>query len=166
MHSFYQGCADAGKEGCAFWAPTAHDIRTNLTRLYDKLKVEPLSARLPNGKFGIVDYDLLRFAVLATLYQPFALFPLMAEALADLASGNPNTLFSFVPPQSFQCGSPDEFENIEDGSMAIHCTDGDEVKGGLKEMLRYYERLSKESEWGRFWSSLRIGCASVCFVSY
>ena len=169
MHSFYQGCADAGKEGCAFWAPTAENIRANLTRLYDTLKEEPLSARLSDGRFAIVSHDSLRLAVFASLYRPFSLFSRMAEVLADLANGNANTLFSFAPTPSFRCGRPgeeiDAFESVEDGEMAIHCTDGDAVEGGLKEMLRHYEHLSKESEWGPYWSSLRIGCAFVCFLS-
>ena len=165
MHSFYQGCADAGEEGCAFWAPTADQIRANLTRLYDILKVEPLPANLPNGRFGIVDHDFLRSAVFAALYQPFALFPRLAEALSDLANGDGRTLFSLASPPPFECDCCGKdihaFDNIEDGAMAVRCNDGDEVEGGLEEILRHYEDLSKKSEWGPGWSAFRISCAFV-----
>ena len=165
MHSFYQGCADAGEEGCAFWAPTADQIRTNLTLLYDSLKTEPLAAKLSDGRFGIVNHDFLRSAVFTALYKPFAFFPRLAEALSDLAKGDGRALFLLASGSPFQCGCCGKdvhaFDNIEDGGMAVRCNDGDEVSGGLKEMLRHYNYLSKESEWGPTWSAIRISCAFV-----
>jgi hypothetical protein len=64
MESFYTGCADAGPDRCAFWAPSPDDIRQNLTKLYDSISVQPVPVKT-GDIYGYVDYKMLYSLVFA-----------------------------------------------------------------------------------------------------
>jgi hypothetical protein len=51
-------CADAGPDRCAFWAPSADDIRQNLTNLYDSISVQPVPVKT-GDTYSYVDYKII-----------------------------------------------------------------------------------------------------------
>ncbi|KAF8960263.1 TAP-like protein-domain-containing protein, partial [Flammula alnicola] len=160
MDSFYIGCAEAGPDSCAFWAPTANDIRQKLTTLYDSLRSRPLPVRTKSG-YGLLDYSMLRTAIFESLYWPYASFPIIAQGLADLAAGQGQLLFDRMNPPQFKCScdsSERAFATIPDATPAILCNDGDDIPGDLESTQKYFDMMTKASNWGDIWSNIRIGC--------
>ncbi|KAJ7083196.1 Alpha/Beta hydrolase protein [Mycena belliarum] len=116
--AFLDGCVAAGPEGCAFFAPTAEKIAESVNALCASLRARPIPVRTPTA-FGLVDYSMLRRVLLASLTAPYAAFPALAQALADLAAGNATRLFEMAGNAPFECarcdGTQDRFELAEEG---------------------------------------------------
>lgn len=165
MDAFYKGCADAGPDGCPFWAPKAGDVERNLNKLYKKVLDKPVPVKLSDGRFGIINHAFLKNAVFLSLYNPFARFPLLAQALADLAKGDGRALYALDAAFPFQCDccgkDSHQFAPVLDGSVAVRCSDAERVVGDLMDILQHHENFLKQSEFGPIVSGLRIGCMSV-----
>jgi len=160
MESFYTGCADAGPNGCPFWAASPGDIKRNLTVLYESLRSRPLPVKAA-ASYGIFDYSLLRFTVFISLYFPYAFFRDLARGLAELAAGNPQMIFERVKPPPFECpcNAPERaFASVPDSSVAVICNDGVDVPSDLKATEEYFETMIKTSSWYEIWASIRMNC--------
>ena len=161
MESFYTGCADAGPDRCAFWAPSPDDISQNLTNLYDSISVQPVPGK-EGDVYGYVDYRMLHFLVFQSLYSPFATFRLLAQSLADLAAGNGSIVLKAMTPLPFECsGDPSkdmERNNIE-AQVAILCNDGTSIPEDLRSAQKHFEMMSNVSEFGNAWAPIRVRCA-------
>ncbi|KAF9562407.1 hypothetical protein CPC08DRAFT_663222 [Agrocybe pediades] len=160
MDSFFTGCHEAGPEECDFWAPSADDIRKNLTSIYDTLRSRPIPVNTGKG-YGLVDYALVRGLVFRSLYSPFASFRPLATALAALAAGDASLTFdaAFVPPTKCSCDPSDGlFTNVVDAQNAVLCNDGPDVPGDLASTEEYFDLISQTSQWGEIWASIRLGC--------
>lgn len=155
MESFYNGCADAGPDRCAFWAPSPDDIRRNLTNLYDSLSVQPVPAQTGNT-YGYVDHKMLHSLVFSSLYFPFATFRPLAQGLAELAAGDGTTIFKMATPSSFECSSKEIEEYSGD---AIMCNDGAVAPADMPSAIKHFEMMSNASEFGNGWAKIRVGCA-------
>ncbi|KAJ7083189.1 hypothetical protein B0H15DRAFT_785227, partial [Mycena belliarum] len=116
--AFLDGCVAAGPDGCAFFSPTAEKIAESVNALYASLRARPIPVRTPTA-FGLADYSMLRRVLLASLTAPYAAFPALAQALADLAAGNATRLFEMAGNAPFECarcdGTQDRFELAEEG---------------------------------------------------
>ncbi|KAF4622312.1 hypothetical protein D9613_009057 [Agrocybe pediades] len=160
MDSFFDGCHEAGPEDCDFWAPSPDDIRKNLTSIYDSLRSRPIPVKTEKG-YGLVDYAMVRGLVFRALYSPLSAFRILAKALAALAAGDASLIFNiaFIPPSKCSCDPSDGlFNNVIDGLSAVLCNDGDDVPGDLTSSEKYFEMLSKTSQWAEMWASIRLGC--------
>jgi hypothetical protein len=161
MESFYTGCADAGPERCAFWAPSSDDIRQNLTNLYNSLSVQPIPVKSGNT-YGYVDYKMLHLLVFYSLYAPFANFRRLARGLADLAAGNGAIVLKEMTSSPFECSrdSKDLEQNSLEAMFAIQCIDGADVPADLHSAQKFSERMSNMSEFGNLWAGYhRVRCA-------
>ena len=118
MKSFYTGCAYAGPNLCALWAPSPDDIRQNLTNLYDFISVQPIPVKSGNT-CGYVDYKMLHASVFQSLYAPFATYRHLAQGLADLAAGNGTTVLKTMTPSPFEC-SGDSSKDLERNDIEAH----------------------------------------------
>ncbi|KAF5311058.1 hypothetical protein D9619_008140 [Psilocybe cf. subviscida] len=162
MDSFYTGCADAGPEGCAFWAPTASDIEANLTKIINTVRSKPVPLRTKAG-YGLLDYAMLRGALFSSLYQPHEAFPVLAEGLAELAAGNGTKLFDRMNPEAFRCNcdtKPPDVESVPDAQSTVFCNDGDDVPDDLASAERYFEMMMEISSWSELIASIRLGCVN------
>lgn len=166
MEGFYTQCADAGPDRCAFWAPSPDDIRQNLTNLYDSISVQPVPVKSGNT-YGYVDYKMLHSLVFRSLYTPLTWFRSIAQGLTELAAGNGTAVFKMaiskmVAPSPFECSqdSSKELEyNTPEASVAIYCNDGINIPADLESAQKHFEMMSKGSEFGHLWASVRIRCA-------
>ena len=161
MESFYTGCADAGPDLCAFWAPSPDDIRQNLTNLYDSISVQPVPVKMGNT-YSYIDYKMLHSLVFQALYFPFATYRLLAQVLADLAAGNGTTIFEKINPSPFECSgdpSKDLERNGLEAQIAILCNDGANIPADLHSAQKHFEMMSNLSEFGNIWASIRVRCA-------
>ena len=161
MESFYAGCADAGPDRCAFWAPSPEDIRQNLTNLYDSISVQPVPGK--EGKvYGYIDYRMLHSLVFQCLYFPIATFRILAQSLADLAVGNGSIVLKATTPMPFEC-SEDSSKDLErnniEAQVAILCNDGTSIPTDLRSAQKHFEMMSNMSEFGNVWADIRVLCA-------
>ncbi|KAJ7454309.1 TAP-like protein-domain-containing protein [Mycena galericulata] len=158
--SFINGCVAAGPHGCAFYSPTAAEIQENVDKIYASLRARPIPVRTTTS-FGIVDYSTMRRAIFLSLYIPYARFPALAQALADLSGGNGTALFKMTERPAFECDcDPSEFrfEEVEEASDAVRCNDGKRVEASYEDFVEHYHNTSKLSSWADVWEPTRLGC--------
>ncbi|KAF8905797.1 hypothetical protein CPB84DRAFT_1844791 [Gymnopilus junonius] len=150
LESFFTGCAKAGPSRCAFWAPTAEDIRKNLDASYDLIRSKPVPVLTGSG-YGMVDYSSLRGAVFAALYSPYSMFQTLATGLAMLGYiGDRSIIFNMVnaPPYTCSCNpSEPSYNNLRD-----------DILGDLESSQDYFERLSNTSNWADICAGVRLSC--------
>ena len=160
MESFYTGCADAGPDRCAFWAPTPDDIRQNLTTIYDSIRIQPVPVKSGNI-YGYVDYTMLHSWIFFSLYSPFATYRGLAQGLAELAAGNGITVFNLASPPRFEC-SEDSFKGLEQNGgealIAILCNDGVNIPADLQSTQKHFEMMLNVSEFGHILANVRTQC--------
>jgi hypothetical protein len=164
LQAFFDGCAAAGPEACAFHAPTPEAISKNLTTLFKSIQTRPIPVHGPPGGSGLIDYDFLRRLVLVTLYWPYSLFSPVAALLAALARGDETLPILLLPIPTFECPSDPaehQFDNVADSQVAIICNDGRAVPSEFDEAEKHYEMMAKTSSWGSILASVRIMCSCV-----
>ncbi|KAJ7785021.1 TAP-like protein-domain-containing protein [Mycena maculata] len=160
--AFVDGCVAAGPQGCAFFSPTATELEANVVKIYASLRARPIPVRT-NTSFGVVDYSMMRSVIFQSLYSPYAKFPVLAQALAELSAGNGTALFKMSERAAFKCGcdlSEFRFETVFDGGIAVRCNDGKRMPGSYEDVLEHYQNMSKLSSWADVWQSLRLACAA------
>ena len=161
MESFYTSCAVAGPDGCAFWAPTADDIRQNVTALTDLVRKNPIPTHTNSG-YGLFEINKLEAALFTSLYFPHASFPVLALGLSELATGSPKILFDLETPPLFKCAcdAPERaYASVVDVVAAFFCNDGADIAGDLHSTEEYYSLMKKLSpQWGISWADRRTKC--------
>ncbi|KAJ7064208.1 Alpha/Beta hydrolase protein [Mycena amicta] len=161
LDTFFTACAAVGPSLCAF-APnansTAQQISDRLTALTNAVRTQPVPVVTPAG-YGLVDYSLLRQTIFSTLYTPYALFPTLAKALADLEAGNGAALFQILAEPQFQCsanattGSAGNDEPTVDpagAGIGIMCGDAVQVHDTLEELTEFYHNAARVSQFAEF----------------
>lgn len=162
LQSFFDGCAAAGPEGCAFCAPTPDEIAQNLAALYESVRARPLPVRT-ESRYGLVDFDLLRRVLFDTLHFPWTRLAPAAEMLAALSRGDGSPLLDLVDTQ-FECScdpTDHQFDAVVDSELAIHCNDGGAVPSGFDNAQQHYDDMVQISSWGSLGASIRISCSYV-----
>ncbi|TFK22816.1 hypothetical protein FA15DRAFT_671144 [Coprinopsis marcescibilis] len=164
--TFFTGCAEAGPTRCAFYSPDPEDIRRNLTSLFDRLRKQPIPARTETS-FGLFDLFRLRQLIFVSLYQPGTFFSIIADGLAQLATGKLSDLFATLATMEtavaeFGCScDPDRqrlLNGTRDAQATILCNDGAKVPEDFSAAEDYLEELSKISQFADIWAPIRIGC--------
>ncbi|KAJ6487393.1 Alpha/Beta hydrolase protein [Mycena vitilis] len=151
--SFVHGCVAAGPSGCAFYAATPAAILENLEIISASLRVRPIPV-WTNTLFGVVDYSRLRWTIFRSLYGPYAYFPKLAQALADLFVGNGTALFEMEEGPQFRCNCDPTtyaFELVVEAGDAVICNDGQQIPRDYESFLAHYEIVREASQWGDVW---------------
>ncbi|KAJ6508288.1 TAP-like protein-domain-containing protein [Mycena sanguinolenta] len=158
--SFVDGCVSAGPHGCAFFAPTAAEISSNVDEIYASLRARPIPVRTDTS-FGVVDYTMVRATIFRTLYSPYAQFPRLAQALADLSKGNGTALFKMFETPAFECAcDPSQFQfgSIREADSAILCNDGKRISPEYEQVVAHYQNSRTVSDWADVWEWIRMPC--------
>ncbi|KAJ7083181.1 TAP-like protein-domain-containing protein [Mycena belliarum] len=158
--AFVDGCVAAGSDGCALFSPTAGEISEKVNKLYASLRERPIPVRT-NVSFGLVDYSMMRRVIFSSLYSPYAAFPRLARALADLAAGNATALFKIGKARTFECAcdeSPYRFEPVGEAGIAVRCNDGKRISGAYEDIVDHYRKLGETSTWADMWEHTRMSC--------
>ncbi|KAF8188141.1 Alpha/Beta hydrolase protein [Mycena galopus ATCC 62051] len=163
LQTFFDGCAAAGPDLCAFYKPTAAQIADRLTALTNAIRTQPISVLTPAG-YGLVDYSLLRSIIFDSLYNPYNLFPLLAQGLAALENGDGTVLYSLLeealPPFECDCTNSTSSPPMDDSSVAIECGDAVEVTDSIQQLTEFYENAAKTSQFMEFFmGQTRIDCS-------
>ncbi|KJA21599.1 hypothetical protein HYPSUDRAFT_140328, partial [Hypholoma sublateritium FD-334 SS-4] len=161
MESFYTGCAAAGPDGCAFWAPTTEEIRQNASALSDFVRISPIPTRT-SLRYGLFDINKLDAALFTSLYFPYSSFPALAQGLSEVAAGTPKILFDRenLPLYKCACDAPEcAYASVVDVAAAFFCNDGVDTPGDLQSTEEYFSLMKKLSpEWGINWAHIRMKC--------
>ncbi|KAJ7499674.1 TAP-like protein-domain-containing protein [Mycena latifolia] len=158
--AFIDGCVATGPQRCPFFSPTAAEISENVDKLYTSLRDRPIPVRT-NVSFGLVDYSVMRRVIFQALRTPYATFPALAQALADLSAGNATALFNLSEEPPFGCAcneSQYRFESVSDTGTAVRCNDGKRMYSTYEDILAHYETMREMSEWADVWEPIRMGC--------
>lgn len=158
LQTFFDSCVAAGPARCAFHAPNASAIATNLAALTTRIRAQPVAAVTP-AAHGIVDFDALRNALLAALFAPYDSFPPLAQALADLAAGNASAMYTLNAPPPFACGAPRSSANPLESYMTIACGDAAPVADDLASLRAFYEAATSVSSFADLLASTRVVCS-------
>lgn len=158
--AFLTDCVAAGPAKCPFFASTAAEIQANVDHLYASLRTRPIPVRTATS-YGVVDYDTMRNVIFQTLYTPYAKFPALAQALAELSAGNATGLYEMSKTPQFKCNCDpyeSQFENVNDGGIAVRCNDGKRISPDYEDVLKHYQNLLEHSSWADVWMETRVGC--------
>ncbi|KAJ7649338.1 Alpha/Beta hydrolase protein [Mycena polygramma] len=160
LQSFFDGCAAAGPDLCAFYEPTAAAIADRLEALTNSVRAQPVPVITP-ATYGIVDYSLLRQTIFQTFYTPYTLFPLLAQGLAALENGNGTVLYSILATPAFECNcNGTVFPRSDDSTVAIECGDPVQVTDSIDQVTEFYQNAVKTSQFVEFLVGMdRVSCA-------
>ncbi|KAF8181954.1 Alpha/Beta hydrolase protein [Mycena galopus ATCC 62051] len=161
LESFIDGCAIAGPEACAFYAPSSAEITANLNALYTSIKIQPVPVITPVS-YGVVDYTFLKNFIFQALYQPYEFFVPLAQALADLAKGNATTMYAATeaPPFECECNSTTPFHDNEyEAVLAVSCGDATPESDTITELQAFFAAEATLSSFADLWSNWRIVCS-------
>jgi len=134
LTAFLVECHKAGPFACDFYASTPAAIARNLDALHQKVLTQPIPAYSPDlSKYGFVDHPTFKNAVLASFYQPYSTFSMLAEGLAALKNGDGSIMYQL----SFLQGS--------EAALAIACGDGAKVTDDAAKLQKYTNSIDKTS---------------------
>lgn len=167
LQTFFDGCVAAGPDDCPFFAASSTQISANLDNLTASVKTQPFPVITPS-LYGVLDLTLLRNFVFSALVDPYSLFLLLAQGLADLAKGNATTAYTAIVAPPFECececGNAKALpfhENSYEAGIAITCGDGTPVSSSFAELQESYAGEQKVSSFADLFANLRVQCSYV-----
>jgi hypothetical protein len=170
LQTFFDGCAAAGPDLCAFYKPTAAEIADRLSALTAFIRAQPVPVITPTS-YGLVDYSFLREQIFQTLYAPYVYFPALAESLAALERGNGTMLYELLgvsAPFECDCGGANHTVpfhlNTGEAVYAIRCGDAVEVTDSIEQLAEYYNDAVRSTTGFQeiLVAANRFGCEYVC----
>ncbi|KAJ3503374.1 hypothetical protein NLJ89_g8466 [Agrocybe chaxingu] len=148
LQAFFDACAGAGPQACAFHSPTAAAIKRRLDKLYERVLRQPAPAYSASlQKYGIVDLFTLRNIVLSTLYAPSVYFAPLARGLKALEDGDASVLYQLPMVSS------------DEVYASIFCSDANAVTDSAAQIADYAKTISSLSTFSSFMSSIRLLCS-------
>ncbi|KAJ7019491.1 TAP-like protein-domain-containing protein [Mycena alexandri] len=162
LQTFFDGCVAAGPDGCAFYAPTASEIASNLDALTESIRAEPFPV-LTSLSHGIVDYSFFRNYIFAALYSPYNAFVGFAHGLAQLSAGNATEAYTAnqVPEFECDCDAPATAftQNIYESQIVTSCGDASVANDSITDLREFYANEAKLSSFADIWALWRVHCS-------
>ncbi|CZT01748.1 uncharacterized protein RAG0_09219 [Rhynchosporium agropyri] len=173
---FFEDCYKAGPSECPLYSDKGPaNIQATFETTLQSLNTTPLavSGGLGHGPEVITFSDVLRL-IKDAVYTPMAAFPVLADLVADVSSGNGSKFATYkakAPAKICASRSLDEHavedcppfsETIYDVLTAISCTDGQDLsRFSNKSQVfdEYYSLLRTQSKWmADIWMSWTLSC--------
>ncbi|KAJ6602330.1 Alpha/Beta hydrolase protein [Mycena sp. CBHHK59/15] len=162
LQTFFDGCAAAGPDDCAFYAPSADEIAANLDSLINSIRAQPFPV-LTEISHGTVDFSFLRNYIFASLYSPYNSFQSFAQGLADLAVGNATSVYTANQVAEAECECNNTAStlhaNTYEAMITIACGDGSPVTDSPAELEAFYLNEAKLSSFADIFTHWRIYCS-------
>ncbi|KAJ3484269.1 hypothetical protein NLJ89_g11994 [Agrocybe chaxingu] len=147
LQTFFDGCAAAGPDRCAFYSPSPSEIKDRLSSLSASLQ-QPVPAYSPSlPAYGVLNHVTLQRAVYNSLSAPYSTFSVLAQGLKALEAGDASLVFQLAQPVA------------NEAFAAIGCADATPVEDGPEELKAYEERISGLSSFASFPASYRLACS-------
>ncbi|KAH7087049.1 TAP-like protein-domain-containing protein [Paraphoma chrysanthemicola] len=165
MNSFNTWCANAGEKVCCLATAnsTADDIQVRVDTIVNSLYHNPIPLNSPNGP-DILTYSDIKGLLFSSCYSPRAMFPLVAQILAEVEVGHGGIIDGWHSLPSLHCPKDGETPVTDYSSTvatyAILCSDGiDETNTTMDEFEQYWQLLEHMSPTaGGIWAMLRMRC--------
>ncbi|KAJ7908214.1 TAP-like protein-domain-containing protein [Mycena leptocephala] len=161
LQTFFDGCVAAGPDACAFYAPTASEIATNLADLTESIRAQPFPV-LTDLSHGIVDFSFLRNYIFDSLSSPYNSFASFAQGLAALAAGNATGVYTANEVAAFECdcdAAAPFTQNIYESQIATACGDAASVDDSIAELREFYRNEAAVSSFADIRGYWRIYCS-------
>lgn len=170
LASFSTYCSQAGPLRCAFHTgSTPKDITIRLHNLLQKLSAEPLpipSSQSTTNAPEIITESDVRNLLFSSLYNPLGAFPIVAQILAALESGDGKGYLT-IARVGLECDCPAGPKTPNPGgeaSLAIACSDGAPVPDDRVAFGEYLRELTSQSKvFGGVWARFRLACTNWKF---
>ncbi|CAA7269868.1 unnamed protein product [Cyclocybe aegerita] len=147
LQTFFDGCAAAGPDRCAFHSPTPSGIKDRLASLSASLLLQPMPAYSPSlPAYGVLNHVTLLRAVYNALSTPYSTFSVLAQGLKALEEGDAGLVFQLAQPV------------VNEAFAVIACADAAAVEDGPEQIKAYAERISGLSSFASFPASYRLAC--------
>lgn len=160
-----ESCVRAGPKKCPFYESKVSGIQKRINRLFDRLRIEPISVQVrEDGWQDIVDYATLKQVLFMILYHPHDMGALLTQALAKLEQGDGSLIYGISPRREWNnlltcnCGVDRPFDAFYDKSTAISCGDAHYSPEGLDDLRDAYEAMARTSPFAEVWPE-RMFCA-------
>ena len=174
MYEIAAACVKAGPEQCTLHDSTAEGVIVHMESILDGLKKRPIAvpdSAAPFGNpYGMIDYKLVKEALLMATYGPYGDGPIGARHLlaifSALEEGDGSPLWSFVTTflerLSCQCptpGTPLPPDIVTpDATQAIACNDAQRQRDTVEDLERYMTRTARVSKFADVWP-IRAVCS-------
>jgi len=167
---FFTSCHKAGPEDCPMYMKTPAEIRARYQTIIDRIRHSPLSVyRNINDTttYGLLDYTAIRGIFFKAFFKPRTRFKPFAQALVELENGDGWNMFGIADDKSnrIECPSCDKqkgrraWEEGDEASTAIRCSEGDVVEDDVEELTRRYEVMASQfSSYADIWVWSRVRC--------
>jgi hypothetical protein len=142
---------------------TPKAVAARVQKIFDSLKTHPIPVVTGDGPadYGVVDYVKVRRTVLNFLYSPFAIGgQALAGILAALEKGDGVPYYAaHIDRRNYlQCQSDESIRQDNAGfgqfaTIAIGCSDGDQVNDTLPQLQKWFEGNKKQSSFAELWLS-------------
>ncbi|KAL5640564.1 hypothetical protein ACGC1H_001140 [Rhizoctonia solani] len=177
LQGFFDSCAEAGPERCAFAKSPGGkvntegaELRSRLEALYTKLRDEPIPAPKSSTGPGILTASDLERVIFEGLYSPDT-WPGVAKAIAEAEAGNPQALYN-REYGSFKALEPSrgdenvfnrylEHQLSKVTTTAIGCSDSQKpAHKSLDEYAEYIRKVGKLAPFSEMWAARWTGFCS------
>ncbi len=153
------------------------DIKARVEDFIAALADEPLPVITPGGTVTAISGSDVRLASAISLYRPVATFKRLSHALDGIMTGNATAFLKYFdgigafPHLQDACELEDSLDVAisqlaeNEGSLAVRCSDGDDVSAHNVTWWRAYvdEQMEQSVTMANFWSRIRLPCASFKF---
>ncbi|CAE6529513.1 unnamed protein product [Rhizoctonia solani] len=177
LDGFFDACAQAGPERCAFAQSPTGKVGTNgtelharLEALYSRLRDEPVPVPKSSTGPGILTASDLKRVIFNGLYSP-KVWPEVAMAIAQAEAGNPQLVydreyndFETIKPSNGNENAFNRYMEHQSSAVttsAIMCSDSEKpAPKSLDEYADYIHTLGKLAPIGEIWAMWTGFCAS------
>ncbi|ORX97553.1 TAP-like protein-domain-containing protein [Clohesyomyces aquaticus] len=169
VQSFFTYCHDAGASNCPLWASSPSAIESRYHDIIDTLKSRPALVNTPElSDFPtIVTYRDYQNIFLSTLYAPDVYFPILAQGLLALESGNASVIARFtgtgIRPEKCDLPTARSARDLEPLPF-IACADanGRYLLNDYDAYVNHVRILANSSHYvGEAWSFLALDCRKL-----
>jgi pimeloyl-ACP methyl ester carboxylesterase len=155
LQEFFDQCAAAGPDHCAFAAPSATETRDKFDALMERLRAEPMAVLGPSGTLTVT-YSI----VMGTLFDALYAAPKwsgLAQGLQRLEEGDAAGFL--VATGTLGGPPPTVYPNSIEGQYANNCLDTDNPDDPA-----HYPEIARQAEertayFGTLWTYMAMSCA-------
>jgi pimeloyl-ACP methyl ester carboxylesterase len=150
--SFFEFCHQAGPSKCPLYGSTVPNIRKRVDTIIGSLSQAPVPIPLSSKGPVVITKKVLHRLMFVALYQPTAVFPILADILIAIETDNISALTDIIDQFinlniECSCASPLPWQQYVSTSatLAIACGDADKHPNGSDDYKSYFDKLMAKS---------------------
>lgn len=126
--------------------------------------------------YGVFDYPRLRATLFGAQYKPYSTWGPLALALAKLAEGDADMIYSFMDVPAYRCLCASGAASVDAKALAqeerrvksmvipegfsfVACNDGENLPEDLDWALAHREQIAETSVFGKLWANIPLLCS-------